>query len=114
MHEVGLMSNVLEMVRESARQRNITRIYKVKLVIGKMAMALPDSLQLAFEVLSQDELFKGSVLEIEEKEIQCRCSACQNRFTIDREYRFTCPRCGGNRTDIVSGRELFIDYYEGD
>ena len=77
-------------------------------------MALPESLQFAFEALTQEELFEGAVLEMEEREIICRCSSCQEQFTVDREYRFTCPRCGEQRTEIISGRELFIDYYEGE
>jgi hydrogenase nickel incorporation protein HypA/HybF len=114
MHELGLMDNVLNMVRESAGQSRISRVSRIKLVVGKFSMALTDSLRFAFEVLAQDELFKDAVLEIEEKAIECQCAACAHRFEVDRSYNFICPRCGTNKVDIVSGRELYVDYFEGE
>jgi len=114
MHELALMTNVLDAVRESARQMNIARVNRLKLVVGKLTMALPDSLQFAFEVLSQDDLFRGAVLEIEEKDMQCECAHCQHLFKVENGYRFVCPRCGENGAVIVAGRELYIDYYEGE
>ena len=47
MHEMALMDGVLNAVRESARDRNLSKINKIKLVVGKFSMALPDSLQFA-------------------------------------------------------------------
>ncbi len=44
MHELSLMQNVLQTVELSAEQHHICRINKVKLVIGQLTMALPDSL----------------------------------------------------------------------
>ncbi|MEN6350284.1 MAG: hydrogenase maturation nickel metallochaperone HypA [Syntrophomonas sp.] len=114
MHELSLMTSVLETVRQSALDNNITKVLKVKLVIGKLSQALPDSLQFAFSVLRTDEMFGSAVLEIEEKEIICLCPDCQTQFTVQDEYSFICPTCQGLRVDIISGRELFIDHFEGD
>ncbi|MEQ8175374.1 MAG: hydrogenase maturation nickel metallochaperone HypA [Syntrophomonadaceae bacterium] len=114
MHELSLMTSVIETVRQGALDNNIARVKKVKLVIGKLSQALPDSLQFAFSVLSADEMFCDAVLEIEEKEIACLCPDCQTQFTVQDEYSFICPNCQGLKVDIISGRELFIDYFEGD
>jgi hydrogenase nickel incorporation protein HypA/HybF len=114
MHELALMENVIEMVRSNALENNITRVNKLKLVVGKLSMALSDSLQFAFEVLGQNEMFKQAVLEIEEKEVVCYCKECQQRFQAENDYCFVCPSCGQNKVDIIEGRELYLDYYEGD
>ncbi|MGI6487890.1 MAG: hydrogenase maturation nickel metallochaperone HypA [Syntrophomonadaceae bacterium] len=114
MHEMALMDGVLNAVRESARDRNLSKINKIKLVVGKFSMALPDSLQFAFEVLSQEEIFAGAVLEIEERDIVCQCRGCQLQFEIDNTYRFVCPGCESRQVEIISGRELYIDCYEGE
>ncbi len=114
MHEITLMSSILDTLRESALQNNIKNIKQIKLVVGKFSMALPDSLLFAFEALGQDELFKGAVLDIEEKDTKCICRDCGQHFSLDNDYYFVCPNCSGHKTEIVSGRELYIDYYEGD
>lgn len=114
MHELSLMTSVIETVRQGAVDNNITKVKKVKLVVGKLSQALPDSLQFAFNVLKADDMFRDSVLEIEERDIVCLCPECQTQFSIQEEYSFICPHCQGLRVDIISGRELFIDYFEGD
>lgn len=115
MHELSLMDGVLTAVRESAEQHRISRVSRVKLVVGKLSMAMPDSLRFAFEVLqSQDEMFKESILEIEQKEVECECKACHDRFVVGSDYKFLCPQCGEGEVEIVAGRELFIDSFEGE
>lgn len=114
MHELALMENVIEIVRSNALKSHITRIDRLKLVVGKLSMALPDSLQFAFQVLGQDEMFKQAILEIEEKEVVCYCKECQQQFAVNNDYCFVCPWCGLSGVDIIEGRELYLDYYEGD
>ncbi|HWP95670.1 MAG TPA: hydrogenase maturation nickel metallochaperone HypA [Syntrophomonadaceae bacterium] len=114
MHELSLMQSVMDTVRDGAQNNNIIRVKKIKLVIGKLSQALPDSLQFAFEALSSDSLFQGAVLEIEERSIKGHCQACGSQFSIQDDYCFICPVCQGFHVDVIEGRELFIDYFEGD
>ncbi|MBP8819715.1 MAG: hydrogenase maturation nickel metallochaperone HypA [Syntrophomonadaceae bacterium] len=114
MHELSIIQSVVDTVRDSAEKNGLKRVNKVKLVIGKLTMALPDSLQFAFEAVIVDEMFKNAVLEIEERDVTCECNSCQHRFVVDDAYCFICPNCGHDRVDIIGGRELYIDYFEGD
>ncbi|NLV17505.1 MAG: hydrogenase maturation nickel metallochaperone HypA [Syntrophomonadaceae bacterium] len=115
MHEFSLIEGVLNMVRDSASQNNIGKVNRVKLVVGRLSMALPDSLHFAFEAICKDEdLFREAILEIEEKEIMCDCLACQRSSELKDIYSFICPACGSNRIEITQGRELYLDYYEGE
>ncbi|MCR4399386.1 MAG: hydrogenase maturation nickel metallochaperone HypA [Syntrophomonadaceae bacterium] len=114
MHEMGLMQALLDTVRGSAEQHGITRVKKIRLVVGEMTMAQPHSLQFAFGVLSQEPLFQGAVLEIEARPLVATCKECGGSFSPGRDYCFICPGCQGQGVEITSGRELFVDYYEGD
>lgn len=114
MHELSIMEGVLDAVRQSAAQNHITRVGKITLVVGKLSTALPESLQFAFEALAREELFNGAILEIEERDIVCRCETCAHDFLVGAEYKFVCPQCGGSQIHIVSGRELYIESYEGE
>lgn len=111
MHEVSLMENVLRAVAESAAQNQIQKVTKIKLVVGKLTAALPDALSFAFTVLKEGTIFAGAELEIEEKEIKLYCRTCKKEFAC--QEWFICPSCAGNQTEVRQGRELYIDYYEG-
>ena len=114
MHELSIMESVLDMVRASARERNIGKVNKLKLVIGKFTMIMPDSLQFSFQALSQEDLFRDASLEIEERDIVIRCEECGLETVLPDAYCFLCPACGTARVNMVSGREMYIDHYEGD
>ncbi len=115
MHEVGLMSNILDTLRASASENQITRIKEIHLIVGKFSAVLPDSLQFAFEALrTDDQLFENAELVIEEKELECLCNDCKQTFTLEKHYDFTCPHCSGSNVQITAGREFSIAFYEGD
>ena len=113
-HELSIMESVMNIVRENAVQSNIGKVNKLKLVIGKLSSVLPDSLQFCFQVLNQEEFFRDAVLEIEEREIAIKCAKCEQHFTLEDAYCFLCPGCGAIEVEIVSGREMYLDYYEGE
>ncbi|CAA7601646.1 Hydrogenase nickel incorporation protein HypA/HybF [Acididesulfobacillus acetoxydans] len=115
MHEMGLMAEMVDLLAESAKEHQVRRIDKVKLIVGKMTNALPDALQMAFDVYKEQELFSPSaVLEIEERETIGHCAECGTTFPVRDNALFICPSCQGLRIDIVSGRELYIENYEGE
>lgn len=115
MHEMSLMAEMVRILANSARENNIREITQVRLVVGKMTMALPDALQLAFEVFKgEPPLSSQALLEIEERETLGECQECGHSFTLTESYLFLCPACRSVRINILSGRELYIGHYEGE
>ena len=114
MHELSIMEGVVELLRKNATEHGINKVSRVKLIIGKLTMAQPDSLQFAFQALSQDELLGEAILEIEERGIRCTCRECKEEFNVDDSFFFSCPACSCREVEIIQGRELFLDYFEGD
>ena len=49
MHELGIMTGVMEAATTSAREAGATRLLKVTLSIGEMTEAIEDALLFAFE-----------------------------------------------------------------
>lgn len=115
MHEFSLMDHVVKMVEESAQEQNIKEVTKVRLVIGKMKAALPEALQFAFSVFSTEPPFApDAVLEIEEVETTVKCRNCLKVFTPKTIYNYKCPECANSQVDFLTGKEFYIDYYEGE
>ncbi|MGB9887645.1 MAG: hydrogenase maturation nickel metallochaperone HypA [Moorellales bacterium] len=113
MHEFALVQSLLTLVEQKARENRLTRVHRVKIVVGRLTMALPEALRLAFEALSPGTVAEGAELEIEEREVQLHCPDCGLDFS-PREFRFSCPRCGHPRPSLLQGRELYLDFLEGE
>ncbi|MDH7576675.1 MAG: hydrogenase maturation nickel metallochaperone HypA [Bacillota bacterium] len=113
MHELSLMENVVQILRTNAAENGIKKITRIQLVVGKMTMAVPDALQFAFEVFKEEKLFKDAVLEIKEEPVRGECKECRQTFEI-KDFEFLCPFCSGPQVKLVGGRELYIEFYEGD
>ena len=116
MHEMSLVEGITKVIAEKAAENRINKITKVKLVIGKLTNALPDALNLAFEVIRNEEsLYDAEAqLVIEERKTTGKCNECRKEFSIEDNYSFICPDCDSLLVTIVSGRELYVDYFEGE
>lgn len=88
MHELGIMTGVMESVESVAREAGAERVLKVSLQVGVMTEAIEDALQFAFEALAENnDYFEGATLEVEmtNRRVSVR-SAVTNSHTI----AFTC------------------------
>lgn len=114
MHELGIMTGVVETVTESARQAGATKLLKVSMSVGEMTEAIEDALQFAFEALTERDPFTaGAELEVRMIAPRSLCLDCGAEFEHDRFHRL-CPECESFTTQLVAGRELQIDSIEVD
>lgn len=113
MHEMGIISGVLDAVNASAQDAGAERVLAVNLRVGVMTEAIEDALIFAFEALSEGTLCEGAELAIEWIEPKSLCMECAVEFAHDRFHR-VCPACGSFETVITAGRELEIASIEVD
>lgn len=114
MHELGIMTGVIDTVRKSAEQAGADQVLGVRLKIGEMTEAIEDALHFAFEALIEDEpLMHDAVLEVDMVKPKSRCLECGTEFEHDRFHLF-CPNCDSFATTLIAGRELLIDSIEVD
>lgn len=108
MHEVALMNNLLSIVNRAASGA-LEPVKVVHMRIGSMAGVNKEALQFAFEVLSPGSAAAGAKLEVETVPLGVRCRACEEKWQ-PREPIFICEKCGSTDVEILSGREMEIDY----
>ncbi len=114
MHELGIMTSVLDSAREAAQDAGALRLLSITLSVGEMTEAIEDALQFAFEALCEDDPFlKGAALKVNMIAPKSRCLECGETFEHDRFHRF-CPSCDSFATELIAGRELQIDSIEVD
>lgn len=108
MHEMSVVSGILESVLPVARDAGASRVCTVHLRIGDMREVVPEAMELAWEVLSEeDPLTLGCTFTVEEVHPRSRCLVCGATFSHDR-FHCRCPECGSAETKLMAGRELDI------
>ena len=114
MHELGIMTGVMEAATTSAREAGATRLLKVTLSIGEMTEAIEDALLFAFEALRETDPFTSDAeIDIHMIRPKSRCLECGAQFEHDRFHMF-CPECDSFATELLEGKELQIDSIEVD
>lgn len=90
MHELGIMTGVMDAVTTSAQQAGATRVLKVSLSVGEMTEAIEDALMFAFEALSEGTLCEDAELQITMVKPKSRCLECGAEYEHDR-FHMLCP-----------------------
>lgn len=114
MHELGIMTGVMDAVTKSAHEAGADKVLKVSLSVGEMTECIQDALVFAFEALTEDDPFvRDAELTINMIKPKSRCLECGAEFEHDRFHMF-CPECDSFATELLAGRELQIDSIEVD
>lgn len=113
MHELGIMTGVLQAVEESAKQAGSNKVLTINLSVGVMTEAIEDALRFAFEALSEGTICENAALEITMIAPVSVCAECGNKYEHDR-FHMLCPECGSSFTQLIQGKELQIDSIEVD
>lgn len=113
MHEMGIVSGVLDAVTASARDAGADKVLKITLRIGEMTEVVDEALTFAFEALTEGTMCEGAQLEVIKVAPRSFCLECFEEFGHDRFHRI-CPSCGSYETQLLEGRELSIESIEVD
>lgn len=114
MHELGIMTGVMESARKAAQDAGAVKVLKVRLRIGEMTEAIEDALVFAWEALTEaDPYFEGAELEVDMVRPKSKCLECGAVFEHDRFHMF-CPECDSFLLELIAGREKQIDSIEVD
>jgi hydrogenase nickel incorporation protein HypA/HybF len=113
MHEGAIIHSLLEIAKEIKEKEKLTKITKINVIVGKFHQIVEEVMLTNFEFMKTEyEGFENTLLAITEKEVNVRCKLCGSAFTIE-EPIFICPHCDSFETELISGKELYIESLEG-
>ncbi|MDD1769071.1 MAG: hydrogenase maturation nickel metallochaperone HypA [Methanomassiliicoccales archaeon] len=111
MHEVSVMSGVVDAVLSELSGHEVDRVEEVCLAVGRLTFLGTEQLHFAFEVLTKGTKLEGAKLKIEEEEVRVLCPSCHYEGGIDYleddSFHFSipilrCPSCG-ERVEVMEG-----------
>ncbi len=114
MHELSIVTSIVESVTETLAGYPGARVLEVRLRVGALASVVPESLEFCYGIASEGTPLEGSRLVVNVLPVVVHCAACGLDVTLDGVQSFRCPRCGELCSDIRQGRELEIDSIEID
>jgi hydrogenase nickel incorporation protein HypA/HybF len=111
MHELTVMTSLLESVEAAARRAGASKVLAINLVIGERASVFDDSLLFYFDLLTPETLAAGARLNVRRTAMSFHCATCaQNYNPVGAD--FSCPTCGTVGQITEDGTELLIESIE--
>ena len=112
MHELSIVSSVVESVTDSLTAYPSARVTEVRLKVGALAAVIEDSLQFCYGIATEGTALEGSRLVVHPVPVAVYCTACETVGPIESLQSFRCARCGEPSGDVRQGRELEIESIE--
>jgi hydrogenase nickel incorporation protein HypA/HybF len=112
MHELSIVSSIVESVTESLKAYPGARVLEVRLRVGALAAVVEDSLQFCWGIATDGSELAGARLVVNTVPVTVHCAACGEGGALESLQHFRCPNCGAPATDVRSGRELEIESVE--
>ncbi len=114
MHELSIVSSVVDTVTDSLAAYPGARVLEVRLRVGALASVVVDSLEFCWGIATEGTALEGSRLVVIAVPVVMHCAVCHADVELEGVQSFRCPRCGQPCSDIRQGRELDIDSFEID
>lgn len=117
MHEISLMTNILDITAQEMRKHGAKKLISITVRHGILSNIVPDSMSFAFEALTLNTPYEGAKLILVEEVLSLQCFSCSHTFApIGKEYLYIpCPSCqtqGGFK--LLAGEGIFLDRLEAE
>ena len=115
MHEIALMGDILHIVETDAKEKKIKIVQEVELIVGDLSNALPDALEMAFDLFKSqgiEFLDKDAKLVIIREKAKAQCVICELEYYPEGQIAF-CPECNFPSGKLLYGETFRVNSYKG-
>jgi hydrogenase nickel incorporation protein HypA/HybF len=114
MHELPIINSIHTIVVKHALANQVRKVVVVHLAVGALSDLEEDFMQQYFDHVSKGSVAEGAKLVIERIPAVMRCSDCGASYEINLrdDRKLNCPKCGGEKCTLISGREYHIKNME--
>ena len=89
MHELSVVANLFEILKEKLEAQNGKRVCVVKFQVGLLSGVVPELLKTAFDIYKKDTFAEGAELDIIEVPVKVECQECR-AIAVKNDYIFIC------------------------
>ncbi|RDU64873.1 hydrogenase maturation nickel metallochaperone HypA [Helicobacter sp. MIT 14-3879] len=107
MHEYSIVSDLIILCEQNAREHNAKKIFEISIEVGERSGVEIELLKIAFDIFKEESEFcKDAILKIIYKRIRLRCNSCNSIFDAKGLEYGICKFCNSAELDIIKGKEL--------
>ncbi len=107
MHEMSIVTSILDIASERARQANAKVIQEIEVEVGALAGIEIPALEFCFQAARAHSIGEQAELVIREVPGLGHCPACGQESTMD-FYAAVCPVCHDSVLEVRQGREMRV------
>lgn len=107
MHEFPITEQIIKIASEKAKEHNARKVTRIALVVGESSGFIGESIQMYFDIISEDTVCEGASLEIETIKAKWLCPDC-NIYYVHKPLSFACPECGKDGVPTKIGKEFYV------
>lgn len=111
MHEMSLNEGVLQILRDSARNKGFDRVKTVWLEIGELSGVEIEAMRFSFDVVMKDTLADWARLEIIRVPGQAWCMQCAKSVHVKQRFE-PCPECDSYQLQVTGGDQMRVKELE--
>jgi hydrogenase nickel incorporation protein HypA/HybF len=108
MHELSIADAVREIVERNARGRRVTA---VELTVGHLRQVVPDSLEVAWQLVTSGTALDGAQLKTDYVAATAHCNSCGGNAELT-AFPALCAACGSLDVEVSGGDELLVEALE--
>ena len=113
MHEISLVQNLVQQLKELAAANKASKIITVTMEIGPLCGVVVDSFRFGFDIISAEEDFlRGATLVVEISEVEYTCSGCGQVTKSAGARPDHCPNCQESTLFARGGDDLILQRVE--
>jgi hydrogenase nickel incorporation protein HypA/HybF len=107
MHEMSLAEGVLQLIEDSAKTQDFSRVKTVWLEIGQLAGVEVEAMKFCFDAVVNDSIAEGAKLVVIEIPGQAWCLQCAEVVHVQALFD-ACPKCGSHQVQVTGGNEMRV------
>lgn len=114
MHEMAILTNVVDAVVVHAQKNNASEVKCVTLVVGELRDVVDELMESCFRFLAKGTVAENARLVMEKVPLKVQCSECRLVFpaSLQDQKSLICPDCGCDKLSVAAGREFYISSIE--
>jgi len=107
MHEMSIVSSLMDQIEDVAEKNNLMNVQEVELEVGELKQVIPEIMQDAYKIVTEETRAKGSVLVITLIKAKVKCQECEDVFNPQID-NFVCARCQRANVQVLQGNEIIL------
>lgn len=109
MHELPIAKSIFRSVIKKAQECGASSVTRVRIEAGELREFVEPILQKYWDYISRGSLAEGAVIELITLPVTVSCGKCKTVYSPDmQDMNACCPKCGFDRGELLTGRELKI------